>query len=73
MYGSTAAASGAEAVMASLQRSRSATGDFTLSCKGQEIRAHHLVLSHGLVQPFASHPQVGLLQGRHGLGVDREG
>jgi len=44
---STAAASCAAAVMASLQRSRSTTGDFTLTCEGQEIRAHLLVLSHG--------------------------
>ena len=40
-------------MMASLQRSRGSTGDFTITCQGQELRAHLLVLSHGLVPPPA--------------------
>jgi len=41
------AASGAAALMANLQQSRSTTGDFTITCEGRLIKAHSVILAHG--------------------------
>jgi len=47
MASPTAASAAAVAMLASLHQSRSATGDFAITCQGQEVRAHLLILSHG--------------------------